>query len=470
MSYFPPIPRLTAPDSQTLLCWSLDETAVPFNSTGMNTSLTLVKGFNPSNIIEGRAGVFNHACEFNNTTLTSGDTAIAPSGMSLTVSCWVYCRSFPNPSTFVGKTYHLTGTGWNNPFWSILMWPLTTGVFSSAYSIAGVVTQQDGPTTDLIPLNTWTFLAITYDGNLFKQYLNGNLIKQSSALGASLDWGDGGPWCIGGNQLQGTGGHDGFIDDVRVEGVPRSQSYLERQYKDGVGFYENTTTSGFVPTDLNGAVLWLRSDRNVTVASGLATSMQDQSIYGVFASAPSNAPTYVTMGGQHGLPLLRFDTSVEWLHGALGSIAAVTDLTFFLVARFGDDASRVAIALTDGSFTASSGLTLSSHATNLFRIERWASGGTQTTQFTLNTALVQLYSGTASASAVQGYLNGVAAGTPAGATTGRLPISNFICGANDDTGASELVGDFYEFLLFNRVLGSGELLAVHNYLMEKAGL
>jgi hypothetical protein len=475
MSYRSPNQRRFPLDQYDLLVWSMDEATVPFISTGTNVTLSLTKGFNPSNITENRSGIFGQTCDFTPAqSLTSGDTFINPPGNSFTISCWVYCRSFPSPSIFVGKTYHLTGTGWNDPFWSISLTPDTSGIFVSSYAIGATENEQDGPSTEAIPLNTWTFLALTYDGHFLKQYINGNLIQTSSDLSASIDWGDGGPWCVGGNNLQQIGGQDGLIDDVRISRVPRSQEYLQRQYKNGLGLFEITDTSGFTPSDIGGLALWLRADKGAILANSKVVTLKDQSGFGgdgTQSNSPDR-PLFVPYLGKNGHPYIQFTTNAEWLTGAIASpVAPVMDLTFFLVCRFGDDQQRVPISLTDNGFTASSGVTVSSQnsSPNIVQIERWASGGTQTTQMVGFAADLSIYSATSDASSLQGYVNGTAQGTPAGATTGRYPITNYVLGADNSGGAFEMYGDVYEYILYDRVLDGGELTTVTNYLQKKYG-
>jgi hypothetical protein len=472
MSYSSPRRRLTPTDPHTLIHWSLDESAVPFASTGQNTTLTLVKGYNPSNIVENRTGVFGQACEFTpGTSATSGDTAVTPPGDTLTISCWVYCRSFPSPSIFIGKTYHLTGTGWNSPFWSIAISPDTSGIFVLQYNIAGTLTEQDGPATQPISLNSWCFLAVTYDGVLFRQYLNGNLIQTTnSPINSPIDWGEGGPWCVGGNNLQQTGGHDGFIDDIRIEDIVRSPEYLERQYKDGLGYFENTDTSSFTPKDVGGLVLWLRSDAGTTVISDKVSKVRDQSLYGSDAlqATSGSRPLYSKYFGVNGHPHLTFDTNQEWMTGTANSL---TDLTFFLVTKFGDTADRTPIELTDNSLVGPTGLHLinQSSPANTLLIQRHASGGNQETSVPSSSTDIKIYSATDSATSLNGFVDGAAQGTPAGPTTGLAVITNYVLGAADNTGTSEMVGDFYEYLLYNRVLSSPEMAAITGYLKKKYG-
>jgi hypothetical protein len=475
MGFRPPLLRRIPPDANDLLVWSLDEASVPYPSTGIY-SLPLVKGFNPGNIRENRTGIFGQACDFTPaTSATTGDTAIVPSSTAFTISCWVYCRSFPSPSTFVGKTYFLTGSGWNNPFWAVLMWPLPSGVFSSAYSIAGVVTQQDGPASDPIPLNRWTFLAVTYDGVRFKQYLNGNMIQQSTALNTAIDFGTGGPWCVGGNNLQQTMGHDGLIDDVRISNIVRSADYLQTQYKCGIGAYELPNSAGFIPTDVAGVVLWLRADRTPALVSSKVATWYDQSGYqgDALQATSGDRPTYVTVLDQTGQPHLAFDSSVEWLTGTFSyPVPALTDLTLFVVAQFDDTNDRVPLALTDSTYLSPTGLVAKQQSAraNTMLITRHASGGNQTVTIPTSTTVPHVYTATSTASVLQGYVDGQRQGIPSGTTTGLDVITNYVIGAEDNTGTRKMVGRAYEYIVYDRILAGSEITSVSNYLLHKYGL
>lgn len=471
MTYFPPIFRLYPSDTHTILHWKLDENVEPLNSSGTNTTLSLTTGFNDGYVREGRTGLFSKACDFTPpTVLTSSDTSVEPPGNSFTISCWVFCRSFPSPSTFIGKTFHLTGTGWNAPFWSISIEPDASGLFITNYAISGTESTLTGPITDPIPTNQWVFLAITFDGVKIKQYINGNLINQSSDINDTIDWGDGGPWCVGGNNLQQTGGHDGLIDDVRVENAVRSLQYLQAQYKDGIGFYELPSTSNFIPTDVGGLVLWLRSDKGVILDGYSISKVKDQSgfISDGIQSNGAERPVYSKYLGQNNHPFMSFDANQKFLTGTLLTPSApLSDLTFFLVAKFNSDNDRTTMALTDNSFTVDSGLELSMQTPNKFRIERFASGGNQTTDLPADITSTKIYSGTSDDTALQGYINGTAVGTPAGSTTGLNPIYKYVVGASDNTGTSNMDGYIYDYLLYDRVLDSDERVSIVAYLTKK---
>lgn len=74
-----------------------------------------------------------------------------------------------------------------------------------------------------IPLFQWTHLQCTYDGVTLLAYLNGIKVG-SGALTGNIDWGSGGMWCVG--SILSTLAWSGMINDLRVEGVTRSASYL----------------------------------------------------------------------------------------------------------------------------------------------------------------------------------------------------------------------------------------------------
>lgn len=66
--------------------------------------------------------------------------------------------------------------------------------------------------------------------------------------------------------------------------------------------------AAFLPTDLDGLVLWLRADRGITIATGVS-QWDDLSGSGnhVTQATGASQPAYLTTGGANNRPFLRFD-------------------------------------------------------------------------------------------------------------------------------------------------------------------
>ena len=72
---------------------------------------------------------------------------------------------------------------------------------------------RDANGTAVLPLNTWTHLAETYDGSSVRLYVNGTLGSTAAAAGSMASSSN--PLRIGGNSIWGEY-FSGLIDEVRV--------------------------------------------------------------------------------------------------------------------------------------------------------------------------------------------------------------------------------------------------------------
>jgi hypothetical protein len=84
--------------------------------------------------------------------------------------------------------------------------------------------EQNAVGSSTLPLNAWSHLAATYDGDALHLYVNG------AQVGSTPVWGpiptSAGPLRIGGNSIWGEW-FKGFIDDVRVYDVALSPAQIE---------------------------------------------------------------------------------------------------------------------------------------------------------------------------------------------------------------------------------------------------
>jgi hypothetical protein len=115
----------------------------------------------------------------------------------------------------------------------------TVAFAASTTAINGVALIS--PAADKLVVGTWAHIAATYTsstGNIIL-YKNGdNIATVTLSSSGVLYWGTHGQWMIGGNDQAGAGVtsvFQGIIEDVRVENIVRSQSYLKTMYKRGMG-------------------------------------------------------------------------------------------------------------------------------------------------------------------------------------------------------------------------------------------
>ena len=149
-------------------------------------------------------GKFGSALSFNGTSawVTIADANSLDLTTGMTIEAWV------NPSS---------GTGWR----SVVLKETSGGLAYALYSAnngsrpAGYVHTHDdvGVTgTAAVPLNSWTHLALTYDGATLRLYVNGILVRSTSGHGAAAS---AGALRIGGNSVWGEY-FRGLIDEVRI--------------------------------------------------------------------------------------------------------------------------------------------------------------------------------------------------------------------------------------------------------------
>lgn len=140
---------------------------------------------------------------------------------AVTLSAWVYMTSQDgNSDMVVGKnaTYHL-GVRSSNRIWA--------GVDASSWASTG----DDGLT---VPLNTWTHVAMTYDGSNIRRYLNGVETGTAKAVTGNIVPNNT-PLRVGFGSTSGTDRHwDGNIDDAAVWNEALSAAQILQLYTDGL--------------------------------------------------------------------------------------------------------------------------------------------------------------------------------------------------------------------------------------------
>lgn len=98
----------------------------------------------------------------------------------------------------------------------------------SDLNIGGVARSSGSTPTGSIVVNEWHHVAMTYDGNYIRQYINGVLQSTSSQFTGSIDWGAGNVY-IGGHE--GITRFKGLIDDVRIYNYARTAEQIYNDYK-----------------------------------------------------------------------------------------------------------------------------------------------------------------------------------------------------------------------------------------------
>ena len=162
-------------------------------------------------------GKFGNALVFdNNTWVTVNDDGTSLDlSTGLTLEAWVYPTSTPTTWSTVllkeqsnGLAYALyAGSPSNRP---------NGYVFTT--------TEQGIAGTQALPLNTWSYLATTYDGSVLRLYVNGAQVASKAVTGDILN--SFGALRIGGNSVWGEYFH-GMIDEVRVYNRALTQTEIQ---------------------------------------------------------------------------------------------------------------------------------------------------------------------------------------------------------------------------------------------------
>jgi PKD repeat protein/glucose/arabinose dehydrogenase len=152
-------------------------------------------------------GKYGGALSFDgvNDWVTVADSALLDLTTGMTLSAWVFPTGHGTFCTVVMKerpeteVYGLySSTADERP---------GAGISRSGTSLVGISGSR------ALPLNTWTHLAVTYDGTTLRLFVNGLEVKRRSAPGALLTSGN--PLRIGGNSIR-PEFFQGRIDDVRI--------------------------------------------------------------------------------------------------------------------------------------------------------------------------------------------------------------------------------------------------------------
>ena len=195
---------------------------------------------------------------------SSTSSVLKQSFANISVSAWVYPTAYQS-GTLVGpailsNTHTFPNGGWG---FHIRNGYPTVNLFTGS----GSFVQQIGTTK--VPLNTWSHVAMVYDGFLITAYINGNIVGTVGESGAITASPAGSCTLIGVQPSYFGGGcapqsfpsegyFQGRMDDLRVYNRALSQSEVQKIYSGGTHtryFYvDNVTRNGSGFIDPAGAV------------------------------------------------------------------------------------------------------------------------------------------------------------------------------------------------------------------------
>jgi parallel beta-helix repeat protein len=173
----------------------------------------------------GLVGEALHFSGYDEVTVTNNQT-LNPA--NVTIEAWVFPTTHAYYRTVVSKLY---SNSWVNP-WSgyrlSIPWDVDRPAFSVAIGGQRYIKQSDSS----IPMNAWSHLVCTYDGNAAKIYINGQLASTDESPTGPIDISTG-PLYIG--EIPGTNNrYYGKIDEVAIYDRALTQEEIQQHFINGL--------------------------------------------------------------------------------------------------------------------------------------------------------------------------------------------------------------------------------------------
>jgi hypothetical protein len=245
----------------------------------------------------------NYALSLNGTNEYASVGSLLPNNSSYTKEAWVYLTSGVGPRNILSSA--------NTPFW------VEDGILRGGQAGDYNYVYDPVPMT----LNTWVYVALTYDGSAatMKLYRNGNLVSTKTAVPAYVAE----PAFIGSHF--GTASYwQGAIDEVRFWNKALTIAELKKNMLRGpaansvglMGYYRFNEPSG--NTLVNSSTY---SPGNSTI-TGTGTRMASPVQFGANALSLDGVNDYVDLGGSAGLKIATNLTVELWVKSANWAVAA----------------------------------------------------------------------------------------------------------------------------------------------------
>jgi len=221
--------------------WKLDECqgTTAYDSSGNGNNGTINIGATGDNTTPGTCsssgawaagniGKYNHSLDFDGTNdfISLGDPTALRLGSTGAASAWIYPTSYPASGWKVVFNKGNWGGGRNyySAYFTSTLFRVDIGG-TSAYHV--ITTPKEN-----VPLDTWTHIAMTWDGSYLRMYLNGKPVGNPVAQTQTPD-------TTGYNLEIGTAGSstsyvfDGAIDDVRLYNYGLTLAQVKTIMNDG---------------------------------------------------------------------------------------------------------------------------------------------------------------------------------------------------------------------------------------------
>jgi hypothetical protein len=251
------------------------------------------------------------------------DPALNPTG-AITVEAWVFMQSWAARGAF-DYFPSIVGKGYSTAYW--------LGVCSGhpRFYARGTASWKDASGT--VPLDIWTHVAATSDGSTVKFYINGVLDSTAAltpgALGTNTS-----PVMIG-SDANWDASPKGFIDEVRIWNVARSQSDIAATMNTAI----TSAQPGLV------AAFGLNGSPNATFGGFTGTVVGNAAFSSETSPFPCGVSYFVPTGGHlpgAGTPPTQWRTDISLLNTG----DATADVLVQLLKRDNDNSNPLAVGAT----------------------------------------------------------------------------------------------------------------------------
>ena len=251
----PPPPPPPPPPSGLVAAWGFNE------GSGSTTADASGKGHTGtlSNATWTAGGKFGAALSFDGSSswVTVADAPDLDLSDGMTLEAWV------RPSAL--------GTSWRTVLFKERSGGVVYSLYANQYSglpvgqvyIGG---EQNATGTAQLPLDTWTHVAVTFDGTSLRLYVDGTLTNTTAISGAMS--GSDGPLRIGGNAIWNEW-FDGLIDELRIYDRALSPTEIQTDMQTPVADTSPPSVPGGLIAATSGSTVnlsWTASSDNVGVS------------------------------------------------------------------------------------------------------------------------------------------------------------------------------------------------------------
>ena len=241
-----------------------------------------------------------------------------------------------------------------------------TGVPRFVINIGAGEQQVTAPSA--LPLNTWTHIAVTLNGNQAIMYINGALVAQNNAfsytpasLGATVN-----NW-IGRSQYPVDGYYNGKIDEVRIWNVTRSQAQIQESmnrclvgnesgllayynFAEGTGnsFTGDVTGNGRTGTlvNMNPVTVWVSGSISCTECERQLTNEVIVTVDPLPTATSGGSQSVCVNGSATVSGASSSNGTILWTHNGAGSLSDETTLTPTYTPDAGEVGNTVLLTMT----------------------------------------------------------------------------------------------------------------------------